>query len=391
MYQGYSTKRDSHTEFVTSKTMTQQRLPDSEHEKYTNIIQFDQTLLSHDYDNATGTNNTKKLRDIQTLYQQPGFTPDRQLFLLWYVLHLYRRRRKKIRKSYTPVLKLFSRCNRQRRQRQQRIYLFLNCEGWQWKSYPWSEVVRDLAWWWRPVSAPKPVDYAVLVKTLPGGFPDSIGSKDNYPDGDVSDYDVIVDKNMIGVTLKRGESDDQNDFLDGNNGSTSWFVNDDNGNPCCFERSYNCFALPGRIPSWNCKNQPAFYVFNNVKPDNCTVVEKNPDGFPSSLSDHDNIPDGDQLVIVTPVWVTLFTTTWTWMKMMEMLLSLFLSMLWVPLWYSINFLKREKVDVNCNGSNGNTALIWATHHNNLNAIWGLLKHDRVDENAKSCAESWWKC
>jgi hypothetical protein len=59
------------------------------------------------------------------------------------------------------------------------------------------------------------------------------------------------------------------------------------------------------------KNQPAFYVFNNVKPDNCTVVEKNPDGFPSSLSDHDNSPDGDHLVIVTPVWVTLFTTTWT--------------------------------------------------------------------------------
>jgi hypothetical protein len=35
------------------------------------------------------------------------------------------------------------------------------------------------------------------------------------------------------------------------------------------------------------------YVFKEVEPGDYTAVEVNPDGFPSSLNDYDNSPDGN--------------------------------------------------------------------------------------------------
>ncbi|KAI2514176.1 protein of unknown function DUF11 [Fragilaria crotonensis] len=136
----------------------------------------------------------------------------------------------------------------------------------------------------------EPGDYTV-VETQPEGFPDSLSDKDNTPeDSDVFDTNQTVD-NKIGVSLSPGESDDGNDFVDSNDGSISGFVKDDNGNPL---KTVTIFLFKNNTVVATTKTDSVgFYIFNNVEPGDYDLVEINPPGFPSSLSDYDNSPDGD--------------------------------------------------------------------------------------------------
>ncbi|KAI2514320.1 oxidoreductase [Fragilaria crotonensis] len=136
----------------------------------------------------------------------------------------------------------------------------------------------------------EPGQYTV-VETQPAGYPNSVSDYDEDPDGDAEDVDKTVD-NKINVTLKAGEADKENNFVDSDNGSISGSVFDDNGN-----------SLPGVVITLLDGNLDVVqttttdgigaYKFSEVEPGSYTVVEVNPPGFPSDLSDYDNTPDGD--------------------------------------------------------------------------------------------------
>jgi protocatechuate 3,4-dioxygenase beta subunit len=75
----------------------------------------------------------------------------------------------------------------------------------------------------------EPGDYKV-VEINPPKFPSSLSDQDNSNDGDVGDTDTTVD-DTIAVTVKPGEDERDNDFVDSDRGSISGSVKDDKGNP----------------------------------------------------------------------------------------------------------------------------------------------------------------
>ena len=131
-----------------------------------------------------------------------------------------------------------------------------------------------------------------MVETQPTDYPKSVSDYDEDPDLDPFDNDEVVD-NKIKVTLEAGEEDKENNFVDSDNGSISGTVSDDQG-----------FLLPGveirllnstlAVIRTTQTDGIGAYIFEEVEPGDYTVVEVNPDGYPSSLSDYDNSPDGDE-------------------------------------------------------------------------------------------------
>ena len=75
----------------------------------------------------------------------------------------------------------------------------------------------------------EPGDYSVRERN-PSSHPLNVSDYDTLSDGDDTDDETAVD-DLVGVSLKPGENDDGNDFVDSNKGSISGGVTDEVGEP----------------------------------------------------------------------------------------------------------------------------------------------------------------
>jgi uncharacterized surface anchored protein len=144
----------------------------------------------------------------------------------------------------------------------------------------------------------EPGDYTLVESNL-SEYPGDLRDFDTIPDGDTADSDKTTD-NIIGVTIKPGESDVGNDFVDTNNGSISGSVKDDDGLPL--------IAIPlllkapdGSVVATTTTDSNGEYIFADVEPGNYTIVETNNPSYPVDISDNDSSPDGDAGDAVTTV------------------------------------------------------------------------------------------
>lgn len=101
---------------------------------------------------------------------------------------------------------------------------------------------------------------------------------------------------MIGVTVKAGETDSGNDFVDSNNDSIIGTVKDDNGNPLSEvpfqlskmnpDGSYTAFLTTKT-------DSKGAYSFDDLEPGDYRVVETNLDAYLKNVSDNNTTNDGD--------------------------------------------------------------------------------------------------
>jgi serine-aspartate repeat-containing protein C/D/E len=136
----------------------------------------------------------------------------------------------------------------------------------------------------------EPGEYTV-VETQPAGYPNSVSDYDEDPDGDAGDADKTLDIRISVTARKAGEAYKENNVVDSDNGSISGSVCDDNGNslPCVVFT-----LLDSNLDAVQTTTTDGIgaHKFSEVEPGIYTVVEVNPPGFPSSLCDYDNTPDG---------------------------------------------------------------------------------------------------
>lgn len=128
------------------------------------------------------------------------------------------------------------------------------------------------------------------------------------------DNDQSVD-DFTGVNLKPGEDDHSTRFIDGDNGSMSGTVKDDNGVPLKdvlidLHKGGVVQSTTKALADGSYKFADGSYKFADVEPDTYQVRETNPPGYDTDISDHDttaeDASDGntkvDNLidVVVTP-------------------------------------------------------------------------------------------
>ena len=136
----------------------------------------------------------------------------------------------------------------------------------------------------------EPGDYT-LVEIQPGSHPISVSDADEDTDGDAGDTVTTVD-NKISVSLKRNESDVQNNFVDSNKGWISGNVSSADG---IFLPNVVITLLVNTsvMVATTATDTNGKYLFAQVPPGDYLVVETNPMDYPSSVSDKDNSDDGD--------------------------------------------------------------------------------------------------
>ena len=139
-------------------------------------------------------------------------------------------------------------------------------------------------------------------ETNPSGYPLDVSDYDASDDGDATDSDRKVD-NLIGVSLKPGEKDTGNNFVDSNNGAITGAVKDDNGKPIA-RVPIELQLIEGStaiVVGTTTTDFSGVYKFTEVKPGTYKVVESNLPAYPDDVSDYDAIPDGDASDLDTTV------------------------------------------------------------------------------------------
>jgi uncharacterized surface anchored protein len=131
----------------------------------------------------------------------------------------------------------------------------------------------------------------IVEETNPPGYPKNVSDGDEEGDLDPEDLDLTPD-NSIKVTLKEGETDAGNNFVDSNNGSISGTVTDDQGEPLGGVE-IQLQKPGGSVVATTLTGSNGAYTFPEVEPDTYVLVEKNPPGYPGDVSDYDTKPDGD--------------------------------------------------------------------------------------------------
>ena len=136
----------------------------------------------------------------------------------------------------------------------------------------------------------EPGDYTIIESNLPQ-YPGDVSDYDENPDGDGPDLNKTTD-NVIGVTIKPGEADVGNNFVDTDNGSISGSVTSDDDEPLVGV-VLQLLNPDGSIVATTTTDSTGKYIFPDVEPGEYTVKETNPSGYPVNISDYDADPDGD--------------------------------------------------------------------------------------------------
>ncbi len=127
-----------------------------------------------------------------------------------------------------------------------------------------------------------------VTETNPDSYETYISVGDTSNDGDATDG-VLTPDDTIPVTLKPSEADAHNDFVDSSKSSISGSVLNDKWNPL----SVVTLKLGTTTVATTVTLTDGSYKFSGVVPGNYSVIETNPDGFPSNVCDGDSVPDVD--------------------------------------------------------------------------------------------------
>ncbi len=130
-----------------------------------------------------------------------------------------------------------------------------------------------------------------LFQINPSGYDSDVSNYDTSSDGDAPDSVTPIDSS-IGVVYLPGENDNNNDFVDSDNGSIFGTVTEDQGMPLVGV-TLTLTTSVGVTVATTATDSNGAYIFSNMEPGAYFVVETNPVAFPSNVKDEGSTPDGD--------------------------------------------------------------------------------------------------